>query len=55
MKYPLNRFTHEDSEFIKRIKKVKWVALEGLEIASIQISEKISSWWEKVPILYVFE
>ena len=55
IKSPLNRFIHEDSELIKGIKNGKWIMLDGLEMASIQISEKLSGLCDEEPILNVFE
>ena len=55
LKSPLNRFTHEDSELIKGIKEGKWIALDGIEMASQQISEKLSSLCGEIPTLNVFE
>ena len=53
LKSPLNRFTHEDSELIKSIKKGKWIALDGIEMASQQISEKLSSLCGEIPTLNI--
>ena len=51
----MNRFIHQDSELIIGIKTGKWIALYGIEMASSQISEKLSSLCSEVPILNVFE
>jgi len=55
LKSPLSRFTHEDSELIKSIKKGKWIALDGIEMASQQISEKLSSLCGEIPTLNIYE
>ena len=55
LKSPLNRFKHEDSELIKAIKTGKYIALDGIEMASPQISEKLSTLCGEVPTLNVFE
>ena len=55
LKSPLNRFMHQDSELITGIKTGKWIALDGLEMASTQISEKLSPLCGEVPTLNVFE
>ena len=55
LKSPLNRFMHEDSELIKGIKIGKWIALDGIEMASTQISEKLSPLCGEVPTLNIFE
>ena len=55
LKSPLNRFMHQDSELIIGIKTGKWIALDGIELANIQISEKLSSLCGEVPTLNVFE
>ena len=52
---PLNRFTHQDSELIKGIKTGKWIALDGIEMANTQISEKLSPLCSDVPSLNIFE
>ena len=55
LKSPLNIFTHQDSELINGIRNGKWIALDGIELANPQISEKMSSLCGEVPILNVFE
>ena len=55
VKSPLNRFTHQDSELITGIKTGKWIVLDGIEMASTQISEKLSTLCGEVPTLNVFE
>ena len=55
LKSPLNRFMHQDSELITGIKTGKWIALDGIEMASTQISEKLSPLCGEVPTLNVFE
>lgn len=55
IKSPLNRFMHQDSELITGIKTGKWIALDGIEMANIQISEKLSPLYGEVPTLNVFE
>ena len=55
LKSPLNRFMHQDSELIKGIKTGKWIALDGIEMANTQISEKLSPLCGEVPTLNVFE
>ena len=55
LKSPLNRIRHEDSELIKGIKNGSWIALDGIEMANIQISEKLSSLCGEVPTLNVYE
>ena len=55
MQSPLNRFMHKDSELITGIKSGKWIALDGTEMASGQISEKLSSLCSEVPSLNIFE
>ena len=52
---PLNRFMHQDSELITGIKTGKWIALDGIEMASTQISEKLSPLCDEVPSLNIFE
>ena len=52
---PLNRFTHQDSELITGIKNGKWIALDGIEMANTQISEKLSSLCGETPTLNIFE
>ncbi len=42
LKSPLNRFMHQDSELINSIRKGNWIALDGIEMANSQISEKLS-------------
>ncbi len=42
LKSPLNRFMHQNSELINGIKTGKWIALDGIEMANSQISEKLS-------------
>ena len=55
MKSPINRFEHKNSELIESMKYGKWVALDGIEMANAQISEKISSLCDEDPTLEVFE
>ena len=55
LKSPLNRFMHQDSELINSIRKGNWVALDGIEMANTQISEKISSLCGEIPTLNVYE
>ena len=55
LKSPLNRFMHQDSELINGIKTGKWIALDGIEMANSQISEKLSPLCGEVPTLNVFE
>ena len=55
LKSPLNRFMHQDSELITGIKTGKWIALDGIEMANTQISEKLSPLCGEVPTLNVFE
>ena len=55
LKSPLNRFMHQDSELITGIKTGKWIALDDIEMANIQISEKLSPLCGEVPTLNVFE
>jgi len=55
LKSPLNRFMHQDSELIAGIKTGKWIALDGIEMATTQISEKLSPLCGEVPTLNVLE
>ena len=55
LKSPLNRFMHQDSKLITGIKTGKWIALDGIEMANTQISEKLSSLCGEAPTLSVFE
>ena len=55
LKSPLNRFMHQDSELVNGIKMGKWIALDGIEMASTQISEKLSPLCGEVPTLNIFE
>ena len=55
LKSPLNRFMHQDSELITGIKTGKWIALDGIEMAYTQISEKLSPLCGEVPTLNVLE
>ena len=55
LKSPLNRFIHQDSELINGIKTGKWIALDGIEMANTQISEKLSTLCGESPTLNVFE
>ena len=52
---PLNNFKHEESELIQGLKKGKWIVFDGIEMANIQISEKLSSLCGEAPTLNVFE
>ena len=54
LKSPLNRCMHQGSELIKGIKTGKWIALDGIEMANTQISEKLSPLCGEVPTLNIF-
>lgn len=49
------RFTHQESEFIKALKKGKWVLIDGIESAPPEIAQKISSLCGDDPELHLIE
>ena len=46
---------HQDYELINGIKTSKWIALDGIEMANIKISEKLSPLCGEFPTLNIFE
>ncbi|OHT04875.1 hypothetical protein TRFO_27550 [Tritrichomonas foetus] len=52
---PVNRFDHQESQFIRSIKNGEWVLIDGIESAPSEIAEKIASLCGENPELNLYE